>query len=121
GLDRLQTGQERLQTGFERLQAEQERLQTGVERLRTEQERIRADQGRIRTEIMARIDRLQDQLTQQIETGTISVSLAATTSRDAKAARESVAASNETLGLLAQQVQRLNQRVAALENKATEG
>jgi hypothetical protein len=70
-----------------------------------------------RSDIMARIDRLQDQVTQQLEAGTISVALSTNVANDAKAARESAALSNETLGLLATQVQRLNVRVAALENK----
>lgn len=75
---------------------------------------------RLRVDVMARVDRLQEQLTQQIETGIVSVSLATNTVRDANAARESASSAMETIGLLTQQVQRLNARVAALENKAGE-
>lgn len=101
----------------EPIQAALARLQEAIDKVSNGQEALRADLTEARAAIMARVGRLQGQLTQQIEAGMVSVSLAATTSNDAKAARDSADAARETLTLLAQQVQRLNARVAALENK----
>ncbi len=105
----------RLDAKVEQLDAKIDQLEgkfdAKLERLDTKIDKTRAD-------IMARIDRLQDQGAQHVESGVISVALATNTANDAKAARESAAVTTETLGLLATQVQRLNVRVAALENKA---
>ena len=108
----------RLDAKLERLDAKVDQIDAKVGQLDAKVERLDAKIDKTRADIMARIDRLQDQVAQHVESGVISVALSTNIANDAKAARESAALTTETLGLLATQVQRLNVRVAALENKA---
>lgn len=105
---------EPIQAALARLQEAVDRLAHGQEALRAE---VRVNLADARAAIMARVDRLQDQLTQTIEAGNVSLGLVASISNDARASRDSADATRGLLTTVQQQVQRLNARVAALENK----
>lgn len=80
-LVQVQTGQEHVRTGQEQLHAGQEQLRAGLAEVRSELSQVHTEQGqlrdeladlqaslaRTRTEVMARIDTMQTELTLHVE------------------------------------------------------
>jgi hypothetical protein len=96
-------------------------LELNVTNITVELTDLRADVTTFRTDVMARIDRLQDALTEQRQSDVVTFGAAERAEQIAKAAREDNLSLGEQLTALARMVRRLQTRVDQLEEGRGEG
>ena len=103
-LERLEDGQAALATGMERLEAGQAALTTRLDRFDAGQTRLRAD-------LMDRMDRLQDQLTDMRNDIAVNFGTADAAHRANDNTREQLSLLREQVSVMYQQIKRLEARV----------
>lgn len=81
-------------------------------------QRVIEGQDRLRSDLMARMDRLQDALTAQHDADVVNYGAAERAERIAQSAREEVRALGEQVGAMVRQIQRLQSEVRQLRGEA---
>ena len=105
---------EKLDRNIEELRHGQDQLRTGQDQLRTGQDQLRIDLIRTRTDVMERIDRMQDALTARQEGEVVTLGVAERAERMAKATQDDVRIISEQVTAMFRQIRRLQSDVEAL-------
>ena len=120
----LETRFERLETRFEsqearlmKLEIGQKVLETGIRSLETGQGELSVSLLRVRTEVMDRIDRLQNEIAVHHDDSVVTYHMQERFERMARAAQEAALSSSEQVNRQQRQIQKLEAAVRALKGE----